>query len=521
MKLTEKEVREIVGAKSANLPDEQREFIDTLVGSFTDTINKANEGVLDNEALTKALEPLNKQAEAFAEVAKENAELVAQVKSLSEAIDKMKKNGIGVEQANAFKEAFDQMYDSQKFQDFLNNNEKSATGYEFKDISLTSNFNTPYALAKPTDIVVSRVSFNQLHVRDFATVLPGDPTYPVFPFQQIYDVDRNARYVSENGMLPEGSFKVKESSAEVKRVGMYFKLSKRALKCRQYLQGYVFNCLLSGVRDAEDYGILFGNGSGDNLLGITRCDGVKSVEDIISTSVYTVSAGGVKSLTKDDKGNVIVEFAAVNDMLMDGMKITFAGATQNTGLNSTFDVVKLNDKQIMLEKPTIADATKFTTDAPLLTATIKHGAYKSVESPNSIDALETAVAVMTYDRYVPSVLVLNPITLNAIRTEKATDGNRLDVVKDMNGNPIIAGLRVVPSVKIPAGKYFIGDMNKGAQIIDYTPLTAEWKDDVDTALKNQVVLLAQSELILPVFCPWAFSYGSISALKTAITKPGA
>ena len=68
------------------------------------------------------------------------------------------------------------------------------------------------------------------------------------------------------------------------------------------------------------------------------------------------------------------------------------------------------------------------------------------------------------------------------------------------------------------GKYFLGDMQRGAQIIDYTPLTVEWADDVETKLKNQVVLLAQAEMIVPVFCPWAFAYGTISKLKTAITK---
>ena len=153
-----------------------------------------------------------------------------------------------------------------------------------------------------------------------------------------------------------------------------------------------------------------------------------------------------------------------------------------------------------------------------MTFKVNHGAFKSVESPNSIDALETAVAVMTYAQFAPTVLVLNPITLNSIRTEKATDGNRLEVVKDMNGNPIIAGLRVIPYTGIAPGKYFLGDMQRGAQIIDYTPLTVEWADDVETKLKNQVVLLAQAEMIVPVFCPWAFAYGTISKLKTAITK---
>ena len=265
---------------------------------------------------------------------------------------------------------------------------------------------------------------------------------------------------------------------------------------------------------------LFGDGSGDNLKGITRYSGVKSVESIISTSVFTVAAGGVESVEEVDNG-LIVELKAPNDLLIEGLKVTGAAAVTNTSLNATYDVIKVNDRRIFLEGATLASGnTKdlLATDISKLTLTFKNGAANSIESPNSIDALETAISVMTYAQFAPTVLVLNPITINAIRCEKATDGNRLDVVKDINGNPVIGGLRVVPFTGIPVGKYFLGDMQRGAQIIDYTPLTVEWADDVNTKLKNQIVLMAQAEEIVPVFCPWAFAYGSISALKTAIKK---
>ena len=51
-KLTEKEVKEIFGVKTANLPDEQRLFIDAMVGAFADAINKSNEGMLSDKDLT-------------------------------------------------------------------------------------------------------------------------------------------------------------------------------------------------------------------------------------------------------------------------------------------------------------------------------------------------------------------------------------------------------------------------------------------------------------------------------------
>lgn len=521
-KLTIKEVQEIVGVKTAGLPDEQKQFVTTLLGAFTDAINKSVGDVVDTAALKEALKPfVAEDGVTLTSLAKENKDLIDQVKSLSEALDKMKKRGISLDFISKFNEAFDEMYDSPKMQDFINDREKSSGSFAFKDISLTGNVvpGGRLTMTQPSDRVVTQATDKKLHVRDFATVLPGDPEFPIFAFQQIYKVDRNARYVPENGMLPESSLSIKEETAQVSRVGHHFKLSKRALKCKTYLRGYVMNCLLSGVRDAEDFQILFGDGSGDNLKGITRYEGVMPIEKIISDAIFTV-AGGVLSIEAVENG-LIVELKGPNDLLIEGLKVTGSSAVTNTDLNKTYDVIKVNDRRIFLEGAKLADSNTdalLAADASALKLTFKNGAYQSIESPNSIDALETAISVMTYAQFVPTVLVLNPITINSIRCEKATDGNRLEVVKDINGNPVIGGLRVVPYSGMPVGKYFLGDMQRGAQIIDYTPLTAEWADDVNTKLKNQVVLLAQAEEIVPVFCPWAFSYGSISALKTAIKK---
>lgn len=522
-KLTATEVHEILGIKTANLPDEQKQFVNSLAGAFAETINKSLTDIPDTAALKEALKPFQgADGVSLETLSKENQELVKQVKSLSEALEKMKKRGIGLDFVSKFNERFEQMYNAPKFQDFINDREKSSGTFSFKDISVTGNIKPGGAITmtQQSDIIVSQVTDKKLHIRDFATTLPGDPEYPIFAFQQIYEVDRNARYVPENGMLPESSVKIKEESAEVKRVGHHFKLSKRALKCKTYLRGYVMNCLISGVRDAEDFAILFGDGSGDTLKGITRYEGVKPVETIISDNIFTVAAGGVQSIEKVDNG-LVLELKEPHDLLIEGLKVTGSSAVTNTDLNKTYDVIKLNDRQIFLEGATLDAAnndTLLAADCAALKLTFKNGAYQSIESPNSIDALETAISVMTYAQFVPTVLVLNPITINSIRCEKATDGNRLEVVKDINGNPVIGGLRVVPYSGMPVGKYFLGDMQRGAQIIDYTPLTAEWADDVNTKLKNQVVLLAQAEEIVPVFCPWAFAYGSISALKTAIKK---
>lgn len=520
--ITEKEVQDIFGIKTSNLPDDAKQFMTVLSGAIAQIVNKALTGVIDTTALKEALKPFEgADGVSLASLSKENTEIVKQIKSLGESLEKLQKKGLTLDFVSKFNERFDEMYDSPQFQDFLNGKEKGTSGFAFKDISVTGNIapGGTVTMTQQSNRVVTQATNKKLHIRDIATVLPGDPEYPIFAFQQIYEVERNARYVPENGMLPESKLKVKEETAQVARVGHHFKLSKRALKCKTYLRGFVMTCLLAGVRDAEDFAILYGDGSGDSVKGITTYEGVLPVETIISDTIISGEAGSIASITQVNNG-MVIELANAHDLLIEGLKITLAGATKNTVLNDTFDVIKMNDLQIFLEgvKLTNNTAADIATDVAAMTFKLNHGAYKSVESPNSVDALETALSVMTYGQFTPNMIVLNPITLNSIRTEKATDGNRLKVVEDINGNPIIGGLRVIAYTGIPAGKYFIGDMHNGAQIIDYTPLTVEWADDVNTKLKNQVVLMAHSEEIVPVFCPWAFAYGNINALKTAIKK---
>ena len=197
------------------------------------------------------------------------------------------------------------------------------------------------------------------------------------------------------------------------------------------------------------------------------------------------------------------------------MKITVAGATVNTGANGTFDVKKLTDKKILL---TGAAYTGTESSTSAMTYTVKHGGFASVEDPNSGDAIRTAFAVMNYAQFSPNFIVLNPITVNAIASEKDTLGRNLGLVENRNGVNFIGGKPVIEYTGIPAGKYIVGDFVNGANLLDYTALSLEWCDDVESKLKNQVVLMAQEEVIMPVYMPWAFAYGDLSALITAITK---
>ena len=73
-KLTEKEVQEIFGIKTAGLPDEQRTFINAMVGAFTDAINKSNHGMISDDVLAKRLTELS------AQMSKSNTEALAELR---------------------------------------------------------------------------------------------------------------------------------------------------------------------------------------------------------------------------------------------------------------------------------------------------------------------------------------------------------------------------------------------------------------------------------------------------------
>lgn len=529
-KLTEKEVSDIFGIKTAGLPDDQRTFINAMVGAFTDVINKSNNDLLTNDQVVNKLTELSQQMKAtnleeLKTLKEENDNLVKQVKAMAENIDKLTKKGISLSTVNKFDEALTAMFETEKFQEFTEGKTRKSgqfEGFSLKDadgapVSMTDNYEGELLITQQQDRVVSPIAKKPLHMREVISVLAGDPQYPNLSFAQCDWMDRNARYVTENGRLPKSSLKFTEKSYSTKRLGTYITLSKRMLKSRLYVRSWVLAMLPEAVRMAEDWNILFGDGNGENLLGIVNHKGVLSVESIITGSLIEGKAGSVKSIQPYNDGkDTVIEFTNAQPMILDGMQITLANASAASDLNKTHTLVKMNDSQILL----VGVPLEKEESAAAVTWTVNNGAFKSIEAPNSEDVVNTAFAVMTYGEYFPSAIVLNPITVNAIETEKDALGRKLDLISVVNGIKYIASRPIIENTGIPQGKYLIGDFSpKACALVDYTSMTLEWASDVDYILSNEVALIAQEEVIFPVYMPWAFAYGDLAALKAAVTKP--
>lgn len=497
------------------LKKEQQDFMNALDAKMKGLVDEAVKGLIGKDEL--AAQVKSAVEEFGGKLAGDNEALVEQVKNLGETIEKLKKDGLSQNVISKFDEKLNEMFESEKFADFVAGRTRKSgefTGFTLKDVvSLTSDYTGNILISQQQDKVVTSVAPKKVHMRDVITTLQGDPEYPQLAFAQIYDVDRNARFVTENGTLPASAFKVKEVQAATKRLGTHLFISKRMLKSRTYVRSFILNMLPEAVKMAEDWNILFGDGNGENLLGIVNHTGVQCVSDIISTAVVTGAAGAVDSIKTYNSGaDTIVEFTNAQPDILDGMKITFANATDSS-LNATFDVVKMSDRQILIKGLAyVAEATPGG-----ITFTVNHGAYKSIEAPNSEDVVKTIFAVMNYAQYSTNAIVMNPITINAIESEKDTTGRNLGLVTRQGGVKYIAGVPVVEYTGIPAGFYLVGDFNTAASLVDYTALTLEWAEDVDSKLKNQIALIAQEEVIFPVYMPWAFAYGKLADVKSAIT----
>lgn len=524
-KLTEKEVAEIFGIKTAGLPEDQRTFINAMVGAFTDAINKSNANLISDDMLKSKLEELSKSmagVTALDALKKENDDLVKQIKAMSESIEKLKKHGVSMETINKFDERLNEMFDSEKFQAFANGQTRKSgrfEGFSLKDVvSMTDNYEGSHLITQQQKQVVTPIANKPLHMREIIKVIQGDPEYPNLAYTVVEWMDRNARYVSENGRLPESSIKAKEVQTGTKRLGTHIRMSKRMLKSRAYIRSFILAMLPEAVYMAEDWNMLFGDGRGENLLGIANHPGVMAVEKIINDTVVEGKAGSLASISSYNNGaDTLVEFTKAQPLVLDGMVITLEGATAEA-LNGAHPIVKVNDSQILLVGVAL-DEDEVEAVVEKMTFKVNNAAFKNIEAPNSEDVVKTAFAVMAFGQYYPTFIVLNPITVNAIDSEKDALGRNLGLIKVVNGIKYVGSRPIVEYSGIPAGKYLLGDLNLGAQLVDYSSLTLEWAEDVETKLANEVVLIAQEEVIFPVCMPWAFAYGDLNQLKLAITKP--
>ena len=527
MKLKKMTVDELLVAMKADTTEENKAQLKNLYEPIVNAVNGLLDEIVKGAADKEDLSKIDELKAALNEINGEKGmkgdiqALFDQVKQVNETVSTLKKQGMSQDVISKFDEQINAMFESERFNDFVSGKKTKSGEFDISalkgadaPVNMTGNYTGQILISQQQKRVIDPFASGKTHLREVLSVEQGDPQFPTLTYNQITELDRNARFVTENGLLPESAFKVKEVTTGTKRLGTTIFISKRMLKSRVWVRSYLLNKIPVMIAMAEDWNILFGDGQGENLEGIVNNENVKSIESIISNAVVTGAAGSVSAVESyNDGADTIITFAAAQPNIRSGQSIKFTGAAEGSALLTAHTLVKMNDTQVLLVGVAYAAAT-----ASGLAFEVKNQFYQNIEDPNSEDVIRTAFAVMAYGEYNPTMIVLNPSDVNTIQGEKDTTGRSLNLVTIVNGRKYIAGYLIVESTQIPVGKYFLGDTVNGASLVDYTNLSVEWAEDVETKRRNVVALIAQEEVILALYNPFAFAYGDLAQLKTAITK---
>lgn len=99
------------------------------------------------------------------------------------------------------------------------------------------------------------------------------------------------------GLKPKSTLTFQSAQAPVRTIAHWEAAHRNVLRDEPQLQSTINNELLYGLALEEDYQILFGDGTGENLLGVMNTPGVQTLTQI--ADVDTVTAGNQPEIKSD------------------------------------------------------------------------------------------------------------------------------------------------------------------------------------------------------------------------------
>lgn len=522
--------------KEEDMTEEEKQALGTIQKAVCEAIEQYRKGTITDEELQKQLDKIKKEVNEENET--NNQELTKRIKEAVDLItevqetvgqlsgqieeEKKKSRGFGINGKSSVIKSIHEALESEKFKTFVNNAKGTNSGeFELKNfskdlvrkgtVSFTNSYTGTIIPAYQSDVMVSEVNLRKLNLRDFMNVVDAsDEEFTSYAFTRMYDIDRAAAAMSENGELPEGSFKVKEVVCETHRIGWHLPMSKRMLRKLRILENRIMNLMPSGMFRQENFQIMYGDGNNPNFQGIVE---LCPTETVLTGTVYDIqTAGSVKSIEQYDGGaatkvNFMTGFAKIET----GMKITFSGFASGSLMNGTFEALVYNDSSVV-----VPVAYAAVTDA-YVQANVKFKVENVfgniVVNPNIGDALQCMVAYLNFLQYMPNLIIMNPIDYCALNSMKDATGRKLfnEYVSVENGIPYFGGVIPIAQLDcIKRGFVLAGDFFNGCELIDTQRGYMEFAEDVKTKLTNQVESIISEEVIFCVTVPEAFMYADIS-----------
>lgn len=503
--------------------DETKKAIGEFKGELTELVKNAKAGLISQKDFDDKIKEFGEKLQQFdAAKFKQFEESLEALKTLTEtqkqtlekqsaSIKKLKEGGVDGKQGSLLGKKLGEFLNTQAYKDFVDSNGVKKAKFELKAVDMTSSYTgtSRVLVTSRSPRIIDYPIIQRLNLRDLLTVGPID--MPFLAFLEVYDWIRNVGTVSENGMLPESSFKVREATADVKRIGTFINLSKRMLKSVPFIQNYLETNLPAMVRYAEDFQLLWGDGAGNNPLGLGQVGRDFATE--VNATVAGI-AGSVASVASYDAGTQSLITFTANQDIVNGDRITFAGgAGGQVTYNAAFTAYVKSPREIVIDNAYVAGATA------AWTFTVASRFKNAIPYAQEIDVLKIAKALIARREYAATGFILHPDDATMIETLKGNDQHYLDVQRFENGVLRIAGVPVVETTAMPSGKFGVGDFSMAAGLLELTPLLLEFSESTQEKLTNTVVAIVQEEVMFPIYNKYMFLFGDFTAAKAAILKP--
>jgi HK97 family phage major capsid protein len=491
---------------------------------FADIAKNAKAGMLSEEAFNKKLEEITEKLGKIDptllktlvdKIEKYEKRIEDQQKALleqGEALKKLQDGGaakLGEKGVSPLRAELKRIMSTDEYKAFVDSNGKQKCSFEIsKAVSITSDYtgDSQVHITTRDTTIVDHPVVKRLNVRDLLRVAPTD--LPYLAFMEVYEWNRATAMKGENDTLPESSFKLREATAQVKRLGTFVDISKRMLKSVPFVESHLVQMLPAQVRYYEDFQLLFGNGEGNNLTGIF------TVADDFATIINTAlegAAGSVASIAAygDDNSKTLVTFTA-NQNINNGDIITFAAGA---GANYAQDHVALvvSPRQIVIAKNYVAEATAD------WTFSVESRFKNSVSAAQQIDVLKIAKTLVTRQEYSCTGIVLHPDDATAIELLKGNDEHYLDVKRLESGIMTIAGVPVVETTAMPSGKFAVGDWALACALYEFSSLKLEFAEDNTSKKTNTVSAIISEEVLFPIYNQYMFVVGEFNTGILAIS----
>lgn len=492
---------------------QNKEQIESFKAEFKTLAEDAKKGLLTKEEIETKFSEISKKLEKFDaekfEAFKTTLDtLETALKTQGTELKSLKDGGLPTTEKTLQSE-IKGILETPDFKEFVESNGKKKASFSLKaPVSVTSNYTgtSRVHISTRDTRVVDHPQVERLNIRDLLTVMPTD--LPYLAFTEVYDWDRAVGMNTENGALAESSFKVREATTDVKRIGTHVPISKRMLRSATYVLNHLMQRLPAQVKYAEDFQLLFGDGAGNNLTGIFKS--ASNFATLVNSAI-TGAAGQVASVATYDGGTKTIINLTANQLINNGDIITIASATAPS-YNASHKVIVVSPKQIVIELAYVAEA-----NTSAWTFVVNHPFKNAQDAAQQIDVIRFAKAIVSQQEYSASGAVLNPIDATLIESLKDNTENYLDVQR-VNGVLTISGMPIVETTAMPAGKFAVGDWAMAAALLEFTSLTLEFSESTTEKLGNYVEAIIQEEVLFPIYNKYMFVVGDFTTAIAAINK---